>query len=69
MQLIVDFGMVYRLSDAKYRRFLRDVAKGDDSQVKALCDYGKYLGSLHNVTDLNQEEAISLLEDLKKQSQ
>ena len=60
MKLVNCFG-IWQLTDTKYRKLLTDLSQGKDVLIR---QYGKYLGYPTDVTNITQEEACRLLEEL-----
>jgi hypothetical protein len=64
MKYVDSYGAVWRLSDRAYKRFLRDVAAGKTWDIN---DYGKLHCSVsQNITDIDREQATSLLKALEE---
>lgn len=62
MKIVTCFGGVFRLTDAEYEKMLRDTIKGDGFSLPA----SRCIGDLvENVTDLSEDRAEELLEELK----
>jgi hypothetical protein len=58
MKLLVSYGGIWKVSEAKYKQYLRDVLNGVERDLN---EYGKYLGDSLNVTDINPDQANELL--------
>ena len=54
MKLASSFGGVWKMSDAAYKRLLKDVIAGKEWNFN---DYGKYIGEVVNLSDLDEKEA------------
>ncbi len=61
MRYVTCMGELWRLSERAYRRMLKDTVDGCAADLSG---YGKRLGLVKNVTDLNAEEAEYLLREL-----
>lgn len=59
MKMVTCMGGIWKLSDRAYRRFLKDLAAGKESDLN---DYGKMVGSdAIDVTDLTADGAKEIL--------
>jgi len=65
MRLLATFGETYRLTEKQYKKLLTDVASGVDCFI--LGEYGTYVGTVENVTDLDADYAQVKLDVLKQQ--
>jgi len=64
MKLVHTYDEVWKMSNAKYKKFLRDMSHDKEC---FLDDYGKHIGRLEmSVTDLTADEAREFLIDLTK---
>lgn len=62
MKFVTCYGVVYRVPDRKYKEMMEDIRDTGGADVAR---YGTCLGKMVNVTDMTQEEAAGILEDLK----
>ena len=63
MKYVTMMGELFRLSNAKYREYLRHRAKGESLDLDK---FGKCLGNVINLTDLSSQYAKELLEEEKQ---
>jgi hypothetical protein len=62
MKLLVYYGGAYRITERKYRLWLKAVAAGGSDDLE---QYAKFLGEVIAVSDITPEEASYRLEDLE----
>jgi hypothetical protein len=65
MRYLSVMGYLYKVSERNYKRYLREVASQADPD---LANFGKQLGEVVNVTDLEAEEAALQLQALKERT-
>lgn len=59
-RIVTCMGEAYSLSERAYQRMLRHVIAGEDCRLSQL---GRWLGTVHNVTDLAPGYATLMLEE------
>lgn len=63
MKYVTCMGVLYQMSDAAYRKMLKEHAATGTADLP-----GKALGYVKNITDMSKEEAAELLEDEKRKA-
>lgn len=62
-KLVANMGAIYRVSDRAYRRILKQIVAEENYDLDK---EGKFIGYFErNLTDMDAEEAQSILDDLK----